>query len=252
MAEPSPGTGAEPRTGVSPALAVFLIALASGLLLFLVLDSGPWGSALGAVFLTALAVTPRLLWNARLPRTAKTCAVLLPALLLPLSTATGDRTCVECGSHCAYREWGWGIGSPWIRIPRSSELHVSHAGEEYFAVGHAHAWRSGDERLGGAFGVNTLLSGGWISCGWYYPSEFGRRFEDDGAFRGRIGERVRAGDVTADQVRLLLSLPGNIHRVGTVPPGTHALLARAGAWLGRPLWYGSPEFAWPPEGPAPR
>ena len=63
---------------------------------------------------------------------------------------------------------------------------------------------------------------------------------------------IESGEVTEDQVRLLLSLSMSFHGHASVPPGTHALENKADEWMGECFWFPALERDWPHELADPR
>ena len=250
MTSPSPAGCKRQRI---PTWAAFLIiAAVTGLLLHLLLDTPLWEASLGSVLLTTLAVVPEVLWRTNHRRWARAWLVLVPLLGLPLSYIDGAEACLRCGTHRNYAALGWGVGGAWVRVPVWRATRPSRAFADFFDGGHEHAWKGSREHMRGAFLFNTILTGGYKACGSGYLNRFCSRYEDDGAFRDLVQGKMRAGEVSADQVRLLLGLSMNFHRHASVPPGTHALVKKAGEWMGEHFWPPESEEAWPPERPEAR
>jgi hypothetical protein len=238
---------------VVPAWAAFLaIAAVAGVLLHLLLETPPLEATLGAILLAALGLAPLLLWRRQGPAWLRVGVVLVPVLLLPASWVDQGLWCRLCGTFREHAAVGWGLGSDWFRIPVRSTTRTSRACEDFFGTDHEHDFR-GHTDMDGILGFNSLICGGHRICGSPYWNPFGRRYNEDEAFRALVKGKVRAGEVTADEVRFLLGhrYPPMMSRI-PVPPGTHALVRKAETWLGEPLWsqYG-PEY-WPPESPAAR
>ncbi len=81
----------------------------------------------------------------------------------------------------------------------------------------------------------------------WLPNAFARRYEESASFRDEVKERTRTGEATREEIRRLIALDRWPSRSRPLPKGTHALLLRAGAWLGEPVWPEIREEEWPPE-----
>lgn len=101
--------------------------------------------------------------------------------------------------------------------------------------------------LDGAFLFNMVVTGGYRSCGSGHVNRLGSRYEGDGEFRDLLKSKIKSGEVSEDQIRLLLGLSMDFHRHTSVPPGTHALVKKAGEWMGEYFWFPALEKDWPPE-----
>ncbi len=172
-------------------------------------------------------------------------------LLLPMSGGMGSFNCADCGSHLSRRKFHWGIGRPWITFWRGETVRPSRVAREFFSEGHEHRWPLGNTRVEGVFRWNTLISGGFVSCGVLVPNGFSRACEDSEEFLGRVKSLIAAGEISPEEVRTLCGLPDGwrLHRIASVPAGSYALVRRANRWLEEarrdPLWEEGRD--WPPE-----
>jgi hypothetical protein len=206
------------------------------------------GIAAAAVAATVPVALGFVVWARRDRKRAWPGFALLLALALPLSVASGLRGCRGCGSYQEFVDLGWGIGRDWIRIPLGRDTRPSRALRDFHGGDHLHDWGFCHRRYMGAYILNTVVSGGSIACGGDgYRNRFSNWYERDEGAPSLVAGRIAAGEVTADEVRRLSGLPRSHHRVASVPPGTHALVRKAGAWMGEPLWFTDDEADWPPE-----
>ncbi|MCK6480279.1 MAG: hypothetical protein L6R43_09040 [Planctomycetes bacterium] len=223
------------------------IAVCEFLCLKLLPDTPTWGAAVGGIVVAVLVVAPILLWRIRGPRWVWAGLGLAVVIGLPLSFLRGLDCCKTCGMYRRHVDLGWGVGDAWLRLPLGRSARTTHALSDFFDETHRHDWGFCFQHMDGAFLLNTVISGGYRSCGSSYRNRFSARYEEDEAFRSLVKGKIATGETTPEQVRLLLSLPLSFHRISSVPSGTHALVKKAGEWMGEYFWYPELEKDWPPE-----
>ena len=230
-------------------VALVVFAFAEFSWLRLVRNSPTGGAAAAALIATVPLGLAFAISRIRAGKWKWWAVALLLLTALPLSIVNGLRCCRQCGTYQKYMDLGWGIGNAWVHLPLARAAKPTCVLRDYYGGDHRHDWGFCTESVLGLYGLNTPVSGGVIACGSEYRSRFASWYEEDESARVLVASKVASGEVTADEVRRLFGLPRQYRRVASVPPGTHALVRKAGEWMGESLWYMTDERQWPPEAP---